>query len=37
MHMPLYFFLYVVTKQTMYCPGIHVYHCVVVWPAPYEI
>ena len=37
MHMPLYSFLYVVTKQTMYCPGIHVYHCVVVWPAPYEI
>ena len=36
MHMPLYSFLYVVTKQTMYRPGIHIYHCVVVWPAPYE-
>ena len=36
MHMPLYFFLYVVTKQTVYHPGIHIYHCVVVWPAPYE-
>ena len=36
MHMPLCSFLYVVTKQTMYRPGIHIYHCVVVWPAPYE-
>ena len=36
MHMPLCSFLFVVTKQTMYRPGIHIYHYVVVWPAPYE-